>query len=249
MVVLFSILPFVSTSLGGLTAIRLRHGLHPIMAFASGVLVATALADLLPEAGELLGENSGAKAGAAAIVGYLVFTAMEAFVHRQSWEHQHQPDDHPDEPHEHNHEHVFGLLAATGLIFHSVMDGLAIGLGFRVDTELGLLVALAVLAHDFADGMNVATLVINSGHRLPVVATFLALDALAPPVGAVIGSTVNISQSVLGTLLAIFSGVFISVGAGHLFPEAQHRNAGTWGLISLAALGAAIVLFVRTMIG
>ena len=46
----FAILPFFSTLLGGTAAIRLRHRLHPFMAFAAGVLVATALADLLPEA-------------------------------------------------------------------------------------------------------------------------------------------------------------------------------------------------------
>jgi ZIP family zinc transporter len=219
------------------------------MAFASGVLVATALVDLLPEAAELIGEESGPIAGAAAVVGYLIFMALEAFVHRQSWEHQHPAEEDPETPHEHNHQQVFGLFAAAGLILHSMLDGLAIGLGFRVDTELGVLVAMAVLVHGFADGMNVASLVMKAGHRLPVVLTFLAFDVIAPPVGAAIGSFVNVSQPVLGFLLAAFAGVFISIGAGHLFPEAQHRNMATWWLILLAALGAGIVLFIRSMLG
>jgi len=45
----FAILPVFSTLLGGTAAIRLGHRLHPFMAFAAGVLVATAVADLLPE--------------------------------------------------------------------------------------------------------------------------------------------------------------------------------------------------------
>src|SRR5436189_1870314 len=90
LVAAFAILPFFSTVLGGLAAIRLRHRLHPIMAFAAGVLVATALADLLPEAAELIGGQGGpVMLGGAAVVGFLLFSALEALVHRQSWEHRH----------------------------------------------------------------------------------------------------------------------------------------------------------------
>ncbi|HEX7950427.1 MAG TPA: hypothetical protein VF494_08765 [Candidatus Limnocylindrales bacterium] len=48
---LAAFLPFFSTLAGGVATLRLSHRLHPFMAFASGVLVATAVADLLPEAG------------------------------------------------------------------------------------------------------------------------------------------------------------------------------------------------------
>src|SRR5947209_9320420 len=105
MLLLFSVLPFFSTLLGGYTALRLRHRLHPFMAFAAGVLVATALADLLPEAADLIGaEANPVLPGAAALVGFLVFSGMEAFVHRQTWEHQHNRSASgvdPEQPHEH----------------------------------------------------------------------------------------------------------------------------------------------------
>src|SRR5437667_12242381 len=79
----FAILPFFSTLLGGTAAIRLRHRLHPFMAFAAGVLVATALADLLPEATNLIGTDANPiLPGAAAVVGFLWSSSLDAVIHR-----------------------------------------------------------------------------------------------------------------------------------------------------------------------
>jgi ZIP family zinc transporter len=249
MVLLFSVLPFVSTFLGGLVSLRLRHRLHPIMAFAAGVLVATALADLLPEASDLVESVGGVNlAGVCAVVGFLAFSALESLVHRQAWEHQHSPLQDPDKPHE--HVGLVGFVGPVGLIVHSVLDGLAIGLGFRTSAELGLIVGLAVLVHDFADGMNVVTLALVGGAQRPAALVLLALDALAPVMGAAIGSVVPLSATGLGVLIAGFAGVFVAVGAGHLLPEAQHQRPGAAPLlVVLAAAGAALVVWVRSLIG
>jgi zinc transporter ZupT len=85
MLIAFAILPFFSTLLGGTAAMRLRHRLHPFMAFAAGILVATALADLLPEATDLIGATTNPIVpGAAAVLGFLLFSALEAFIHRET---------------------------------------------------------------------------------------------------------------------------------------------------------------------
>jgi zinc and cadmium transporter len=301
--VVFAILPFFSTLLGGTAAIRLRHRLHPFMAFAAGVLVATAMADLFPEATSLIGPGvNPVIPGAAAVLGFLIFSALEAFVHRETWEHEHQrlasqfeptdPHEHlePKAPHEHlepkdayehldpkdahehldpknPHEHAWptqpaghasalvasnsrvGVLGPISLITHSLLDGLAIGLAFRAGTGVGLLVGLAVLAHDFADGMTVVTLALVRG-TLRSAWVLLVLDALAPPIGAAIGTFADFEGPVLGFLLATFSGVFLAIGAGHLLPEAQHRRPGASPLlVLLAALGASVVLVVRLALG
>ncbi|HEV7662587.1 MAG TPA: ZIP family metal transporter [Chloroflexota bacterium] len=259
MLLVFAILPFFSTLLGGAAALRLRHRLHPFMAFAAGVLVATALADLLPEATDLiLTANPAALPflpGAAAVCGFLAFSALDAFVHRETWEHGHQrlpsPVD-PDAPHEHvaaprSRMSIFGPLS---LIAHSTLDGLAIGLAFRANAEVGLLVGVAVLAHDFADGMNVVTLSLSGGERLRPARVLLLVDALAPVVGAAIGSLAQIEPSVLGFLLAAFSGVFIAIGAGHLLPEAHHQRPGASPqLIAIATAGAVLVIGIRWALG
>jgi zinc transporter ZupT len=258
----FAILPFFSTLLGGGAALRLRHRLHPFMAFAAGVLVATALADLLPEATDLIvASNPDAQPfipGAAAVVGFLLFSALDAFVHRETWEHGHQrlssPVD-PDVPHEHTApvptaRRRFGLVGPISLIAHSMLDGLAIGLAFRANTEVGLLVGVAVLAHDFADGMNVVTLSLSGGARLRPASMLLVLDALAPIVGTAIGTFASIESTVLGVLLAGFAGVFLAIGAGHLLPEAHHQKPSASPMLTgLAAAGAALVLGVRWALG
>jgi ZIP family zinc transporter len=251
----FSLATFFSTLLGGMAALRLRNRLQPVMAFAAGVLVATALADLLPEAAEQAGENAPIPVGMIAVGGFLLFAALDAFLHRQAFAHlDHHHDDDADHVHDgHAEEHdagALGFVGPAGLIVHSTLDGLAIGLGFRASAEVGLLVALAVLAHDFADGMNVVTLAAAGGRSRASTLAFLGADALAPVIGAVVGSFASVSGSVLGALLALFAGVFIAIGAGHLLPEAQmHKPGLAPALVGLAALGALVVLLVRSVLG
>jgi ZIP family zinc transporter len=260
---LAALLPFFSTLAGGLAALRFHHRLHPFMAFAAGVLVATAIADLLPEANELVGEG-GLEVAVAFLVGYLVFALIESFIHQQSFEHGRVPHDHGPDRSAHGHRRaplgadagneaargVLGVLAPASLIVHSTLDGFAIGVAFQAGSGLGLIVLLAVLAHDFADGMNVVTLALDAakGRRLAI--AFLVLDALAPVIGAGLSQLVAIPDHVLGWLLAGFSGVFIAIGATHLLPESQHGHASQGpALIGLTALGAVLVLIVRSIAG
>jgi len=131
---------------------------------------------------------------------------------------------------------------------HSTLDGLAIGLAFQAGTDIGFIVLIAVLAHDFADGMNVVTLALDAarGERLAV--GLLVLDAIAPVAGAALSTLITIQPGTLGLLLATFGGAFIAIGAGHLLPESQHRDPARGpALVALAGVGAAIVLFVRSV--
>ncbi|MEO7117383.1 MAG: ZIP family metal transporter, partial [Candidatus Limnocylindrales bacterium] len=266
---LIAILPFFSTLLGGFAALRLRHRLHPIMAAAAGITVATALADLLPESVDLIGgDRATLVAGTAAIVGYLIYTAVEALVHQQTYEHGHPPSEDPDQPHEHDHgdrqahgygepqeeqppqSSAIGLIGPIGVIVHSVLDGLAIGLGFEAGTEVGLIVTLAVIGHDFADGLNVVTLALAGGRSRRSAAIFLAFDAAAPVLGFLASAVVHLAPEHLGLLLAGFGGAFLAIGAGHLLPEAQHRRPGTAPqLVLIAGVAAAVVTAVRLALG
>jgi len=263
-----AILPFFSTLAGGFAALRLRHRLHAIMALAAGVVVATAVADLLPEAFHLVGEEHVLDVGIAAVVGFIGFSLIEAFLHQASFEHagSHDHDHALEREADHDHAAVraaavdaaraargrpsvlLGVLPPASLIVHSTLDGLAIGLAFQAGTELGFIVLLAVLAHDFADGMNVVTLALDAarGERLAVV--LLVVDAIAPVAGAALSTLISISPTTLGVLLATFGGAFIAIGAGHLLPESQHRDPRRGpALVALAAVGAAIVLVVRSV--
>ena len=263
-----AILPFFSTLAGGYAALRLRHRLHAIMALAAGVVVATAVADLLPEAFHLVGEERVLDVGIAAVVGFIGFSLIEAFLHQASFEHAGSPDHAHDLERDENHDHpaaragaleaarapgpsrplLLGVLPPASLIVHSTLDGLAIGLAFQAGADIGFIVLVAVLAHDFADGMNVVTLALDAarGERLAV--GLLVLDAIAPVAGAALSTLVSIPPATLGILLATFGGAFIAIGAGHLLPESQHRDPGRGpALVALAAVGAVIVLVVRSL--
>ena len=248
---LLAILPFFSTLAGGIAALRLRHRLHAFMALAAGVVVATAVADLLPEAFELVGTESSLQIGIAAVIGFLGFSLVEAFLHQSSFEHASDPDHS-----EHDHapavtsaprpNRVLALLPPLSLILHSTLDGLAIGLAFQASGSIGFIVLLAVLAHDFADGMNVVALALDAARGVRLAVVLLVLDALAPLAGAALSIVITIPPTVLGLLLASIAGEFIAIGAGHLLPESQHRDPRRGpALVALAAIGAFVVLVVR----
>lgn len=250
-------LPFFSTIAGGFAALRLQHRLHALMAFAAGIVVATAVSELLPEAYALVGEDGILQVGIATVIGFIGFSFLEAFLHQSSFEHA------QDHGHDHGHDDaagdggvvlsprgtgIIGLLPPASLVVHSAMDGMAIGLAFEAGTEIGFVVLVAVLFHDFADGMNVATIALDAarGERLAV--GFVLLDAIAAPIGGLLSTLITIDPATLGLLLATFAGVFIAVGAGHLLPESQHRDPRHGPrLVALAGLGASIVLVVRAM--
>ena len=250
-----ALLPFFSTLAGGFAALRLRHRLHAFMALAAGVVVATAVADLLPEAFDLVGPDGALKVGTAAVVGFIGFSLVEAFLHQSSFEHAGEHDDGDHDGHdgtppritaERAPSRILGLLPPVSLIIHSTLDGLAIGLAFQAGGGIGAIVLVAVLAHDFADGMNVVTLALDAarGERLAI--GLLVLDAIAPVAGAALSTVVAVSSESLGLLLAGFAGVFIAVGAGHLLPESQHRDPRRGpALVALAGGGATLVLIVR----
>ena len=212
---LVAILPFFSTLAGGIAALRLRHRLHAFMALAAGVVVATAVADLLPEAFELVGNESSLAIGIAAVIGFLGFSLVEAFLHQASFEHATDPDHahHDDEPPIASVPRPNGILAVLpplSLILHSTLDGLAIGLAFQASGSIGLIVLVAVLAHDFADGMNVVALALDAARGVRLAVVLLILDALAPLAGAALSIVITIPPTVLGLLLASIAGEFIA---------------------------------------
>jgi ZIP family zinc transporter len=254
-ILLVGALPFISTLLGGLAVFRLQHRLHAVMALAAGVIVATALVDLLPESIELIGtDRAPFMAGAAAVIGYLLYASVEAFIHQSSYEHGHDPLQDPGAPHEHSltltkGPTILGWVAPGGLIVHSALDGLAIGLGFEAGTEVGLIVTLAVVVHDFADGLNVVTLALAGGQSRNGALVLLALDAAAIIFGLAISQLIVLSPEALGLVIGVMAGAFIAIGAGHLLPEAQHRSgANVSPLVLLTIAGAALVVAIRLLL-
>jgi ZIP family zinc transporter len=224
----------LSTLAGGWTALRMARDLGTAIALTGGIVVAVALFHVLPEAIEAVGDPH--RVGALVGAGFLFFFLAERAVvlhHRD------------DDEHVHAHGQV-GTLGAAGLSLHSFIDGLGIGLAFGLDTETGLLVFVAVVAHDFADGLNTVGFVLRqSGDRARAV-RWLAVDAAAPLAGALVGVALTVSEETLGLLLGLYAGFFLFMGATDLLPHAHEHPSRR--RVALTAAGFAAI-FAVSLIG
>jgi ZIP family zinc transporter len=121
---------------------------------------------------------------------------------------------------------------------HSFIDGLGIGLAFQLNTATGLLVFIAVVSHDFADGLNTVSFVLRQGSSRAAALRWLAIDASAPLAGAVVGSLVSISEEGLGYILSLYVGFFLFMGATDLLPEAHDHPSRL--RVALTTVGFAV---------
>ncbi|MDE2462518.1 MAG: ZIP family metal transporter, partial [Alphaproteobacteria bacterium] len=134
------------------------------------------------------------------------------------------------------------------LVTHSACDGLAIGFAFQVSSAIGLVVAAAVIAHDFSDGINTANIILRNGGSRTQATYWVLADAVAPVAGIALTLLFRLPEAAFALVLSLFSGFFLYLGASDLIPESFHAHPK--GMTSLAtALGAVLiytaVLFAR----
>jgi zinc transporter, ZIP family len=224
---------------GGAIALRLAHSLPTVVALSGGIVVAVALLEVLPEAIEHIGEAHDAVPFVA--LGFIAFFLLERVLVL------HHRDD-PDQARAHGR---VGTLGALGLSLHTFTDGVGIGLAFSVNAETGFLVLLAVVSHGFADGLNTVSFVLSqSGDRMRA-KRWLRIDALAPLVGAVVGSLISVSDQTLGYFLAVYAGFFLYMGATDLLPAAhahEHDGEGSWSRVALTIAGF-LAIYGVTLLG
>ncbi len=235
MMYLIALAVFVATFLGGIFALRFKDKLHLITGFSAGAVIGVAFFDLLPEALELGGEAYPVSTITAVIaLGFALFMILD----RTLTLHVHGHD------HCENNSHK-RILGAASLSTHSFLDGLAIGLAFHVSTAVGLIVTVAVLAHDFSDGINTVSIILkNSGSRREAF-RWLLTDAIAPVLGILISAFISVPSSALGLLLALFTGFFLYIGASDLLPESHHSHPTHWTTIA-TLFGIAFIYIVIT---
>ncbi|RJQ36952.1 permease [Candidatus Microgenomates bacterium] len=234
--VLFSLLTFISTTLGGIFALKNRDRLHYVMSFTAGVVIAVAFFEIIPEGFNIVKANNLDINPMLIfiVIGFLVFHTIEkAIVIHHS---------HESEYADHKHPHV-GLVGAFGLSFHSFLDGVGIGLGFHVNPHIGLLIALAVIAHDFSDGLNTVTYMLANKNTIKKTVLLLMLDAIAPLLGVASTYFFQMSESQLVLYLGFFAGFLLYIGASDLLPEA-HSKHGSFKMIGLTILGVVFIFMV-----
>ncbi|MEI7709446.1 MAG: ZIP family metal transporter [bacterium] len=231
MIIWISIATLVSTFLGGIFALKFKDKLHLILGFSAGAIIGVAFFDLLPEAINLGSKNFEISfITSVTALGFIVYTVLDRFV----FFHSHGQDEHT---HEHGKEiaaHVSskGILGAGSLSVHSFLDGTAIGLAFQVSPNVGAIVAVAVLVHDFSDGINTVNLILKNSGTQKQAFKWLLVDAIAPVLGVTSTLFFSVPESALGIILAVFAGFFLYIGASDLLPESHHSHPTIWTTVA-----------------
>lgn len=199
----FGIAASLATLLGGSLALGFQRRITIVLGLAAGVVLGVALFDLIPESLEMA---RGIYAPttifffvAIGLGSYLALTRVlgTAGLRISGWR---------------NH------LGPASLTLHSFLDGMGIGLAFQISPEIGWTVALAVLTHDLADGINTVSLSLATTE--PATAKrWLYVNGAAPLVGVLAGLVMRVPESVLAPLLAMFGGAFLFIGACELIPR------------------------------
>lgn len=233
---LFSIASFLSTFMGGLVSLKYNKYLHYIMSFTAGVLIAVCFFDIIPEIFRIVISKKidVTLPLVSVIVGYLAIHILEKYA---ALHHSHE-----GEYASHHHPQV-GVISTLGLIFHSFLDGVGIGLGFHVNPHIGVVVALAVIAHDFSDGLNAVSLMLINKNDKRKAIQFLVFDAIAPIIGVLTTFVFVISDHILILYLGFFAGFLLYIGSSDLLPEA-HSKHSSWKMVGLTVLGVVFIFIV-----
>lgn len=211
----------LSTFAGGALALRAKDRLHLVLGLSAGLLLGLVAFDLLPEVFELgTQEILHAPAVSVALIGgFLLLHFYEQIFG------SHEPAE-SDYGNDHKHSHNFsGALGAVAMGGHVFLDGLALGVAFKVSSDLGFVVFIALLAHAFSDGLNTVSFLVKSGLWGKKSFALLGVDTIARVGGAAVGSTLVLSNDFIALYLAAFAGIIIYLATSHILPEAHSNHS------------------------
>ena len=238
MPLLLLVIPVISTSVGGLLAVRFRRFLPVLTAAGAGLLLGAAFLDLLPEGLEL---GTAVKMDASMVLGltllfFLVFVGVESWLDARAAgavgvrERQ-----------------TIGRFAGGMMIFHSFRDGMAIGAAFAASHAAGYAVTLGIAAHDLGDGMNTVLLTTGGRRARRADYLFLAADALAPFAGGLLTIWWLVSSRSAVVLLALAAGFFLQMATSDLLPRVRDIE-GRRGVLLGAVMAGAGVIWVANLL-
>ena len=234
-VLLTAFTTFLSTMAGGFVALRTTTHIGVVIALGAGVRIGAAFFDLAPESARELGSLDAAMLWAG--IGFLGFYILERLTLLHVGHEHGQVLD--------RHEHV-GIIGAGGMSVHSFLDGVAIGAAFHAGTEIGLVVAVVVVLHDFSDGIGTVSILMANDASRRTAFRWLVVDAVAPMAGALLAFALTVEGEVLGALLGVFVGFFLYVGGAELLPEAHRKERSGW--VMIATVIGAVFIYVATRV-
>jgi zinc and cadmium transporter len=207
-----------------LTVHVLGRVVRHLVSLSVGVLLGTALLHVLPEAFE---SKADTHTLFATLLGGLFFFFLleKAELYRHG--HHHEGDD----PQHHHHDGFDaeqagrgGWSVLVGDSIHNFCDGIIIAAAFLTDTRLGLVTALAIIAHEIPQEVGDYIVLLNAGLSRSRALAYNALSGLAAVVGGVVGYfVVGPWEALFPYLLVVAASSFVYVAVADLLPQLQRR--------------------------
>jgi zinc and cadmium transporter len=151
----------------------------------------------------------------------------------------------------HQHEHDdgrSGLMIMIGDTFHNFVDGILIAAAFMVDVQLGLVTALAIIAHEIPQEIGDFLILLHSGYSKKKALFFNMFSSLATVVGGLLGySFLQTMQAWVPYILSLAVASMLYVAVADLIPGLHKRTAikDTLQQITLILLGVASIFFTK----
>jgi zinc and cadmium transporter len=190
-----------------------------LIGFAIGMLLGAGFLHLLPEALEQARDSTQGLMGTA-LVAILVFFILEKGL---IWRHHHH---HGGHDHDANVEGPAGTLILIGDSVHNFLDGILIAAAFLADSSLGVVTALAVIAHEVPQELGDFAILLHSGYSRKKAFIVNLLSSAAMVAGATL-AWFGLGQltDLIPYLLAFTAASFIYVAVSDLMP-ALNRKVG-----------------------
>jgi zinc and cadmium transporter len=227
---------------------RSREAALPhLVSFATGALLGAALLALIPHAVEGAGIGNVHQVGIALIAGIALFFILEKFL---LWRHCH--DDHCHEhtvtdDHQHNHDHArqkaSGSLVLIGDALHNVLDGVLIAAAFLTDVHLGIVTALAIMAHEIPQEVGNFAVLLHSGVTRGRAIGLNLLTSLTAVLGGVVGYfALGTALTVLPFALAVAAASLLYVAVADLIPGLHRKIDPRSSVMQVLLIGCGIAI-------
>lgn len=218
-----------------------------LISYAIGALLGAAFLEILPEA---LEKGEPRQMAGTVLFGIMVFFVLEKLV---LWRHCHHDHCEAHEAHAPAHDHGrSGLLILVGDTFHNFVDGILIAAAFLDSTQLGIVTALAIIAHEIPQEVGDYMILLHSGYSKMRALAFNLLSSLATLVGATLAYfALSDLQEWIPTLLGLAAASMIYVAVADLIPGLHKRTElkATLQQVLLIGLGIASIAIVQFLVG
>jgi zinc and cadmium transporter len=185
------------------------------LSFGAGVLLSAAFLHMIPSSIPALGPSTGFFL----LCGYLLMTVIERFTMAHPCGEEACPS------------HRIGIVALFGLSVHSVIAGMALGVGLAGPVEISTSLALlaAILVHKVPETLALMSLLAVSGWRGKRGLGMLLVFACMGPIGILLGSLIQTkSESFLSAALAVSAGTFLYIASSDLLPHLHKKMKEEW---------------------